>query len=296
MALFSFRPALAAVLCLAGAARAQVQCSRVVNAASYEAGLPEPGALAAVFCTGIATVSGIVVAPTFDPLPRQLSGVSILINGYYNAPILAVADQGGGAQQINFQVPIERLLAQKSTLQVLTQSASGTASNSPRIENLDYPHTGGFFFQADALAFAQHVADGSWVTAQNPVRAGEVIAILGTGFGGTYPPKPVAFTTPASPAFQGTMDFADPGTEYNISQPLRELTVGASVAKVTSIGLAAGYLGVDRIVFEVPPTSASGMLDLGLAAGSTSCSPFPSNQRCPFVASATSNRVKLPVR
>jgi uncharacterized protein (TIGR03437 family) len=87
------------------------------------------------------TVSGIVVAPTFLPLPQQLSGVSILINDSSVAPILAVADLGD-RQQINFQVPHERLLAQKSRLQVMTRDSSGSAQNSAPIDNLDYPKTG----------------------------------------------------------------------------------------------------------------------------------------------------------
>ena len=84
----SHRVAVMGALCLTASLQTQqVQCSLVVNSASFEPGLPEPGSLATVFCTGIRTVSGIVVAPTFLPLPQQLSGVSILINDSYVAPI-----------------------------------------------------------------------------------------------------------------------------------------------------------------------------------------------------------------
>ena len=62
---------------------------------------------------------------------------------------------------------------------------------------------------------------------------GETIAVLGTGFGATYPPKPVAFPAPASPAFSGTLDFLVPATEYNLSQPLRVLNVGPRAAKIS---------------------------------------------------------------
>jgi uncharacterized protein (TIGR03437 family) len=150
------------------------------------------------------------MAPTLLPLPEQLCGVAVVINDYYLAPILAVADLGG-FYQINFQVPLERLLAQKSSLQVVTQQASGTAQNSQRIENLDYPKTGGFFADAQCIAMAQHVSDGSLVTPQSPARPGESIAILGTGLGATYPPKPIGFPAPDQPAFQGTMDFTGSG-------------------------------------------------------------------------------------
>ena len=292
----SLQMAILGALCLTASLQAQqVQCSIAVNSASFEPGLPEPGSLATVFCTGIRTVSGIVVAPTFLPLPQQLSGVSILINDSSVAPILAVADLGD-RQQINFQVPHERLLAQKSRLQVMTRDSSGSAQNSAPIDNLDYPKTGGFFAGAGGLAFARHAADGSWVTAQNPAATGETIAILGTGFGATYPPKPVAFPAPASPAFPGNLDFLVPGTEYTLSQPLRVLNVGPRAAKVSSIGLAAGYLGVDQIAFDVPDGAGSGNVDLNLQAGSTVCAPLPVAPRCHFTPLNTSNTVKLPVR
>ena len=292
----SLRAAILGALCLTAFLQAQqVQCSPVVNSASFEPGLPEPGSLATVFCTGIRTVSGIVTAPTFLPLPQEVSGVSILINDFYVAPILAVANLGD-RQQVNFQVPHERLLAQKSRLQVLTRDSSGSAQNSAPIDSLDYPKTGGFFSGADGLAFARHAADGSWVTAQNPATIGETIAVLGTGFGSTYPPKPVGFPAPASPAFSGSLDFLVPGAEYNISQPLRALNVGPQAAKVSAIGLAAGYLGVDQIVFDVPAGAGSGIVDLNLQVGSTVCAPLPVVPRCPFTPRNTSNTVKLPLR
>jgi uncharacterized protein (TIGR03437 family) len=292
----SLRAAALGAICLTVSLQAQqVQCFLVANSASFEPGLPEPGALATVFCTGIRTVSGIVAAPTFLPLPQQLSGISILINDSYLAPILAVADLGD-RQQVNFQVPHERLLAQKSRLQVLTRDLSGSAQNSAPVDNLDYPKTGGFFAGAGGLAVARHAADGSLVTAQNPAVTGETINILGTGFGATYPPKPVAFPAPVSPAFSGNLDFLVPGTEYTISQPLRVLNVGPRAAKVSSIGLAAGFLGVDQIVFEVPDGAGSGAVDVSLQAGSTACNPLPVAPRCQFSPRNTSNTVKLPVR
>jgi uncharacterized protein (TIGR03437 family) len=292
---FSLRVAVLGALCLTASLQAQqVQCARVVNSASFEPGLPEPGALATVFCTGIQSVSGIVVAPTFLPLPQQLSGVSIRINDFYLAPILAVANLGD-RQQINFQVPNERLLAQLSRLQVLSRDSSGAPQNSAPVDNLDYPKTGGFFADAGGVAFARHAADGSWVTTQNPATSGETIMILGTGFGATYPPKPVAFPTPASPVFSGNLDFLVAGTQYTTSQPLRVLNVGPRAAKVSSIGLAAGYLGVDLIDFDVPDGAGSGNVDVNLQAGSTFCGP-PPIPGCHFSALYTSNTVKLPVR
>ena len=101
------------------------------------------------------------------PLPQRLSGVSILVNNYYFAPVLAVADLGGFFQ-INFQVPLERMFPQKSSVQVVTVQPSGTVRTSQTLDNLDYPITGGFFADAQGIAVAQHVADGSPVTPAAP--------------------------------------------------------------------------------------------------------------------------------
>lgn len=288
----------AALTCLwavAGAIAQQVQCSGVVNAASYEAGLPEAGALASVFCTGIPGVSGLVVAPTQFPLPTRLAGVSVLVNTYYFAPILAVAEVGSFFQ-INFQVPHERSFPQKATLQVSTFQPSGTTLNSQLIENLDVPKTGGLFAGDRGLAIAEHVSDGSLVTPQNAAAPGEIVAVLGAGFGPTYPPKPVGFPAPANPPFAGTNDFWDPAQQYNVNLPLRRLTVGAIVAKVNFVGLAPGFAGVDQVVFRVPPEAPSGLADVTLAVGYNSCVPEGPPNQCSYRATGTSNTVKLPVR
>jgi uncharacterized protein (TIGR03437 family) len=177
----------------------------------------------------------------------------------------------GDRQQVNFQVPHERLLAQKSRLQVFTSDSSGSAQNSAPIDNLDYPKTGGFFAGVGSLAFARHAADGSWVTAQNPATTGETITILGTGFGATYPPKPVAFGA-GQPCFLGQPGFLVPGTEYNLGQLLRVLNVGPRAAEVSSIGLAPDVWVSIRScsMFRTAPVRAPW---ISPRAGSTVCAP-----------------------
>jgi uncharacterized protein (TIGR03437 family) len=281
----------AVILCLslAGTVWAQVQVLAVVNAASYQAGLPEPGALATIFCTGLTGISGIVTPATQLPLPRQLAGVQVAVN-LGAAPLLAVADVGGGLQQINFQVPPERILASKSTVTVTQSGTSGMAGN------IDYPPVGGFFSDTQGNAIAWHVLDGTLVTLGNPARAGEFLAVYGTGFGPTYPPKPIGFPAPAVPPFQGTMDFAEPGTSYNVAQPLRQLSLGPKVAQVSFAGVAPGLAGVDEIIFQVPGGLDSGTQPLTLAVGVVSCLPPPFAQSCSFQEQASSNSVKIAVQ
>jgi uncharacterized protein (TIGR03437 family) len=80
-----------------------ITAEAVVNAASFRTGVT-PGSLATVFGTGITSMPGIV-APTAFPLPTNVGGISVTVNGIA-APILAVASVNG-QEQINFQVPFE---------------------------------------------------------------------------------------------------------------------------------------------------------------------------------------------
>jgi uncharacterized protein (TIGR03437 family) len=268
---------------------AEIQVLAVVNSASYQAGLAEPGSLASIFCTGLTGISGIKLADTQVPLPLQLAGVQVSIN-LGSAPLLAVADLGGGMQQINIQVPVERLLARFSTLRVTQNGSVGSA------DNVDYPGVGGFFDDAQGNAVAVHRGDGKLVTAQNPARTGESIAAYGTGFGPTYPPKPIGFPVPAIPTFQGIMNFTEPNTSYNIAMPAQQLSLGSRVVHVSFSGAAPGFTGVDQIVFEIPNGMSAGSQSLSLAVGVISCLPPPFAQPCSFQASATSNVVKIDVQ
>jgi len=270
-------------------ARAQIQILAVVNSASYQAGIPEPGSLATIFCTGLTGVAGIVSPDTLTPLPLELAGVRVTVN-FGAAPLLAVADLGAGVQQINFQVPPERLLAQLSTIRVTQHGSSGKA------DSVDYPGVGGFFSDVEGNAAAIHLADSSAVTPQNPARAGELIAAYGTGLGSTYPPKPIGFPAPAKPIFQGVMDFTEPNTSYNLDMPARQLSFESNIIHVSFAGIANGFAGVDEIVFELPVGLSSGSHTLRLAAGVIACSPPPFAQACNFQSKAISNGVNIQVQ
>jgi uncharacterized protein (TIGR03437 family) len=273
---------------MAGTAGAQIQILAVVNSASYQAGLPEPGSLATIFCTGLTGIAGVASPATQTPLPLQLAGVQVTVN-LGAAPLLAVADLGSGMQQINLQVPPERLLAQLSTVRVTQNGSFGKA------DNVDYPGVGGFFSDSQGSAIAVHLADGSAVAPQNPARTGEYIAAYGTGFGPTYPPKPIGFPAPTAPPFQGAMNFTEPNTSYNLDMPGRQLSLESKVVHVSFSGVASGFAGVDQVVFQVPSGLSAGSHSLGLAAGVISCLPPPFVQPCSFQAKANSNVVKIEV-
>ena len=102
----------------------------VVNAASFGPGLV-PGSLATVFGTGITSLPGIVSATTF-PLPTELAGTSVTLNGV-RVPITAVADVNG-IEQINFQIPLELIGASQASLVL---NANGQSSAPVNISLVD---------------------------------------------------------------------------------------------------------------------------------------------------------------
>jgi uncharacterized protein (TIGR03437 family) len=94
----------------------------VVNAASFEAGIT-PGSLATIFGTGITAFGGIIGAQQ-TPLPAELAGTSVTMNGV-PAPLIAVA-LTDGLEQINVQVPWE--LSNASSARIVV-TANGQQSS-----------------------------------------------------------------------------------------------------------------------------------------------------------------------
>jgi uncharacterized protein (TIGR03437 family) len=133
----SARLACAGLLGLTATAQARIRIVAVVNTASYQAGIPEPGSLATIFCTGLSGITGVVSRipeSAAIAVGRRGSGVN-----FGAARLLAVADLSTGMQQINFQVPPERWLEKFSMVRVAQHGTFGEA------DSVDYPGVGGFF-------------------------------------------------------------------------------------------------------------------------------------------------------
>ena len=73
-----------------------------------------------------------------------------------------VADLGGGIQQINLQVPPERILVQMSTVRVAQNGSFG------KVDNVNYPGVGGFFSDDQGNAVALYLADGTALPPAGP--------------------------------------------------------------------------------------------------------------------------------
>jgi uncharacterized protein (TIGR03437 family) len=212
-------------------ARTSVQFApnAIVNAASFHPGLPHPGGLASVFLQGLDLTGSIVSGP--PPLPVELAGVSIAVDGT-DAPILAVADLGGGRQQINFQVPFE---AKSNRVEVRYRGLSTFA----------IPETvGPGIFTLPSGEGAIQQADYKLVTASNPAKAGEVILVYATGFG---PVKP-AVVTGAAAAGPAVLD----------SNCYPRPTLQASLGTVEYAGIAPGHTGVYQLNVRLPETLPPG--------------------------------------
>ena len=214
----------------------QFSANSIVNAASFHPGLPSPGGLASLFVTGL-NVTGVQTASVY-PLPTELAGVTILVQGV-PAPILAVAGAADGSyQQINFQVPFQ--------------------PNTPNIVEVRYqgfstfaiPQTvaPGIFILSDGTPAIQHAADYSLVTESNPAKPGETVVIYGTGLGALS--TPVANGTPALAA--------DPVL------PACGSPVTPSVGTSLYTGLTPGFVGLYQLNVQLPESLASGNLDLYL--------------------------------
>jgi uncharacterized protein (TIGR03437 family) len=265
---FCFRAALLRILVLP--ACAQISNIVVTNGASLAPGLPDPGSLASIFCTGL-SVTGVVTAPGV-PLPFTLAGVAVTVSGV-PAPLLAVADLGG-FQQINFQVPPKAELYKGGTDLVIVVSQGGLQGTAkPALSGL--PAFSGFeFFRLGRTQFGafQHSSDYSLVTTDHPAVPGETIIGYATGArmeAGAYP-IPAGQATPLSPLFplhqsnaglEGPLDeiglWLDNGVLILDDQPpIAGDSTGMS--PISFVGLAPGTVGVYQINFKLPAQTPSG--------------------------------------
>jgi hypothetical protein len=320
---------LSALGLIAGSLHAQPKIEAVVNAASWQSGLPLGGALATVFVSGLTGLTpGTYVAPSGQPLPRTLGGVEVFINEDY-APLLAVIipSDPSANLQINFQVPLSsRASVTYNTAYngvplyypgyiLVAEYTSGTAAvlsplPQPGIPNQTAPSPlsvgPGFFSSASGYAAAIHASDSSPVTPQNPAHPGESITVYADDFFVTWPPPPIAIPAPPGIAFQldsFLSQFVIVGSLYLQTYPsvfcivpTPPLCMGSvtntPALKINSLGLAAGMVGVEAISFVVPSSQQPGNWPLFFNNGSC---PDGSGKLCNGDYGVSSPYVLLPV-
>jgi uncharacterized protein (TIGR03437 family) len=191
----------------------------IVNAASYQPGLPKAGGLASLFARGL-------------PATEGGTGLSILVNGV-PAPILSVT-HSGGQQQVNLQVPYQSLPVASNRLELRFKGVStyGFPAITPP----------GIFTLPDGAGAIQHAADFSLVTPQNPATPGETIIVYATGLG---PVNPAASTgvPPSGPA---------PVTGYCSVPP------SLNIGRVLYAGVTPGIPGVYQLNVQLPAAITAG--------------------------------------
>ncbi|MBS1828983.1 MAG: hypothetical protein JST93_27010 [Acidobacteria bacterium] len=243
---------------LVGVAPAQINNITVTSAASFEIGLPGPGSLASIFCTGLPSIEGTVKAAGF-PLPRELAGITVMVGGA-SAPILAVA-AGNGFQQINIQVPLEPL--QFTMTGVLVAVRAGTSSGTREV-SLSITKPGEFFripgdprLGEGNKGIFQHASDYSLVTEENPAKPGEIVIAYLTGIPlRTVPEVPTGEAAPLSPPAL-VPRLLHPITDERIISffSIRfgdNPTTSTTYSVPSFLGLTPGLAGVFQANFTIP--------------------------------------------
>lgn len=235
----------------------------VTNAASFVTGLPPPGSLASIFCSGLTGIPSLEIAGF--PFPLTLYGVTVTIGGV-PAPIIALADFGS-YQQIDLQVPWNQQsddieVSQGSVAAWITQDDSTTSP--PGIFTVDGVH-----------GAIQH-ADFSLVTEANPAKPGEVVLVYATGLGPVATPIATDQLAPVSPLDMTTQQVT--------------VSVAGKPAAVLYAGLAPGELGVYQLNVQLPRNLAAGDQDLVIAL------PEVTDYQPPYFSPSQYQRVSAPVK
>lgn len=227
-----------------------VDGSKIFNAGNYApvTNPVAPGEIITLFGSNLASSpqSGSV------PLPSQLGGVKITVNGR-PAPISFVSPT-----QINFLIPYETSQSY-ATIQL---TSNGTAANPVTLyTNLSAP--GVFTLTSNDGTYAPGIgpaavlhADYSLVTAEHPAVEGETLLLYVTGLGAVTPAVSDGLAAPSNP----------PATVIDdVFIDLFDANFVDSVANVTFAGLAPGFAGLYQVNFVVPPGVASGQAYVNLA-------------------------------
>lgn len=217
-----------------------ITATSFVNGASGAAGLT-PCGIAIVSGAGLAPgVAGTVVAQSFGvgPLPFTLQGDSLTVNGV-PAPIFWVSNTVTGGEAVAFQTPCE-VTAGPATVVVTAGSGNTTVSNVPVAK-----YQPGFFttmIGGKTYGVVQRVADGSFVTPDNPAHRGDTLKVFVTGLGTGVP----------------SVGTNKAGLGGQASDAM--ITTGVNNGGVRTVGseYLPGAIGIYTITFDVPADTATG--------------------------------------
>ena len=225
-----------------------------VNGASFAVGWV-PGSLGSIFGTGLtAGLEGILQASSF-PLPNELGGVSVTVNGI-PVPILSLANVSG-QEQINIQVPVG-VPAPADDITVTIENNGSVASFSGIRMHFVQPGIFQVVLPEGLFAAVLH-SDFSTVTPEKPARPSEVAVLFLTGLG---PTDPLVDTNVPGPVPAPT----------SVIEPT--VTVDGLPAKVLGSFYAPTLVAVYQINFVIPPAVGSGNLKIVVTADGASSLPL----------------------
>lgn len=225
-----------------------------VNSASYSA-TAAPGALLSAFGGGIPTASNITASAQSLPLPKELSGVSVRVNGV-QAPLFFAGVTGGtGAFQINYQLPYET----QPGVALVEVLYNGTPATS---EFLSVGTGAPGVFTADASGKGQAIAqnqdfsrngDPAVNASYKAAARGSVIVVYATGQGGQFLDSATgqAIAAPISGA-------APPANTLFATRETPTVTIGGIPANVDFSGLTPGLVGLWQLNLRVPSNAPTG--------------------------------------
>jgi uncharacterized protein (TIGR03437 family) len=195
--------------------------SGTANGASFRP-TSAPGSVLSVFGSLLAPV---VSAARTLPLPAQLAGVSVSVNGV-PAPLYYVSPG-----QLNIQLPYETPVGSRVPLTINSNGQTASA-----FLNVEAAAPGVFTDQSGALV------------PTNRANRSQVIEMYVTGTGAVSP----AIATGAAPGSQTPL--------ANLPRPTQtaRVTVGGVEAPIVFIGIPPGLVGVTQINFQVPAGAATG--------------------------------------
>ena len=215
----------------------------VVNAASFLPGV-SPGGLATAFGENLSNVADVVVANSL-PLPTQLAGVRVLVNGI-PAAIYSIAF-ANGEDQISFQVPWETDTGAGAVEIEVLHNGFIVAS-----EVVDSFTEDPGIFTYNGFALAVDWRSGNLIAPDNPAGPGDIIILYTTGNG------PVSVNVPDG--------FAAPGNPLAFTADPFQALVDGEPAQILFSGLAPGFVGLYQLNLRLPNDLPSGNLDIQITS------------------------------
>jgi len=192
-----------------------------------------PGGISTLFGSGF--TDGVSVEASTLPLPTELGGVQVIVDGV-PAGLFFVSPR-----QVNFQNPFEPGVGFTDVVLLRDGLVSDVVSV---LTFPDVPRLFGFLDGEVRLPVVVHASDNTVVTAANPARPGETLVAFLTGVGSLENP-------PAS----RQAALGDPLTR---TTDVPVVTVGGRRAATLFSGWTPGFVGLVQVNFTLDPTTPFG--------------------------------------